>query len=286
MLERLHQLKGIFNNPFRGIQAKPELREKLNAVPAPTVRYVIFFTPRSGSSRLTDLMESAGGCGIPGEYFNPLLIKRAATFLGAQGLPDYIDLLSRRKNTGAVFGCELTSSHLYTLFYSHKRFFSLYQPTASLFLIREDIVAQAVSLTRMNQTGVAHTLGETDSPDRPVEFQYKPGEIRVHLHRLLAMERQLERIFRLQGIEPLRLSYETLTTLTPEKFVPRIAACINATCDNIHDLESEHRKTGGERSREYIERFSNDNRALLEKVTAARRYTLAQLAEHRDRYFE
>jgi LPS sulfotransferase NodH len=246
---------------------------------------VIYFTPRSGSSRLTDLIESAGGCGIPGEYFNSRLIERAATFLGAQGLEDYINLLMRRKNTKGVFGCEVTSTDVYSTFYSDRKFFELYQPTSSVFLIRENIVEQAVSASRMSQTGVAHSTSSPTLKKDNIHFQYRPNQIRSNLFKLLLMENELERIFHIRNIEPLRLSYETLTSVSPGRFIPVIADHVGATCEQLNALESEHRKVGDEQSIEYAQRFRRNSGKLLKIVNSRRANTLSALAQQRARYF-
>jgi LPS sulfotransferase NodH len=285
LLHVAHQAKGAFNSPFRNIPPKPMWRKTLSALPLPAVRYVVYFTPRSGSSRLTDLIDRAGGCGIPGEYFNPNLIKKAATFLGAQGLEDYIDLLMRRRNTNGVFGCEVTSGHLYNTFYSHKKFIELYQPTSSVFLIRENIVEQAVSLSRMAQTGIAHNTSSPTFTRDSNEFQYRPFQIRFYLLNLLSMEKLLERTFRVRNIEPLRLSYETLDRVSPDVFIPVIADHVAANCEQTNGLESEHKKLGDEKSLDYAERFRKDSAKVLEMANRRRAHTLSALAEHRARYF-
>jgi LPS sulfotransferase NodH len=191
----------------------------------------------------------------------------------------------RRRNTNGVFGCEITSPHVYSAFYSDKIFFELYQPTSSVFLIRENIVEQAVSLSRMAQTGVAHnTPSPTQATDR-IEFQYRPGQIRSSLRRLLSMEKELERVFHIRNIEPLRLSYETLTSVSPDKFIPVIADHVAATCEELNHLGSEHRKVGDEKNLEYAQCFCRNSGKLLETVNSQRANTLSALAQQQARYF-
>ena len=234
---------------------------------------------------MTDLVGSAGGCGIPGEYFNPRLIKQAATFLGAQDLEDYVNLLMRRRNTHGVFGSEITSTHLYSIFHSDKIFFELYQPTSSVFLIRENIVEQAVSISRMKQTGVAHNTSSPNPKKSGVEFQYRSDQIRSGLDRLLSMEKKLERIFHRRKIEPLRLSYEILTSVSPDRLLPVIAKHVAATCEQATGFDSEHTKVGDERSLEYGHHFCRNNGKLLERIHKQRAYTLDALARQSAQYF-
>jgi LPS sulfotransferase NodH len=137
----------------------------------------------------------------------------------------------------------------------------------------------------MRQTGVAHTVGESGPEDEEADFRYLPRQIRGYLGRLLLMERQLENIFRRSNIEPLRMSYETLTTLSPQEFIPGIAAHIGASIGNMDNLESGHQKTGGALSEEYIARFRREHKGLVAKIHADRSPTLDRLAEYNADYF-
>lgn len=280
-----HRLLGLLNNPFRGISEKPKWRKKLKKLPLPNVRYVIFFTPRSGSSRLTHLLADAGGLSIPGECFNPNHIRKMAISLGAQGLEDYLDLLMRKRSTKGTFGCEVTSSHLYNIFFSDRRFFEFYKPTSIVFLIRENIVEQAVSLTRMKQTRVAHSTSQIGPSRKQLYFQYRPNEIRRKLSQLLSMEKRIERIIASRNFEPLRLSYETLTRHEPDTFVPLIAKHVGATCEQVQHLHSAHQKMGDGQNLEFAQRFGAENKYLLEKIQQRRLETLSALAEQKKLYF-
>ena len=171
--------------------------------------YIILYY---GSTWLTALIESAGGCGSPGEFFNPRLMRQTASLVGAQNLQDYIHLVTRRSGIDGVFGCEVTSGHLHAVFRDDREFLDLLRPTASLFLIREDIVAQAVSASRLEQTGVAHKIGDFTEGRVEPNFRYSHRQIHNYLGRLLFMEKQLEGFFQRQNTKPLRMSYERLTS--------------------------------------------------------------------------
>lgn len=272
---------GYFNDPFKDLPLKIEWRNKLKSKPLPERRYVIFFTPRSGSSRLTDLLHRAGGLGFPDESFNPRHIREMACFLGAQDLDDYIDLLKRRRTTNGTFGCEIAIDQLNYIFFSDKRFFKLYSPTAIIFLIRENIVEQAVSLSRMAQTGLAHRTTSSDLNSLNVRFKYRPSQIRRKLLTLLNFEMETERLFYSRNIQPLRLSYEMLTCTEPEKFVPIIAGHIGCAPNHVHGLKSVYEKIGDDRNHEYSLRFKKENSRLLDKIAKQRSFTLNKLAEQK-----
>lgn len=273
LLSSLYRTRSYFNNPFKDIPKKPLWREQLMLRALPKTRYVIFFTPRSGSSRLTDLVENAGGLCSPSEAFNPLLIRKAAIFLGAQNLDDYLGLLMRHRSTNGTFGCEITIPHLYNIFFSDQKFFELYRPTSSIFLFREDIIGQAISLSRLSQTSFTHQTSSSFPQSTSLNFEYKPAQIRKELYNLLSMERQLERIFRQRSMKPLRLSYEMLINTQPETFLPRIARHVGGSFCRINDIASEHRKIVDQRNVEFAFQFRSENQRLIAKIDKQRTLT-------------
>ncbi|MEM1112826.1 MAG: Stf0 family sulfotransferase [Pseudomonadota bacterium] len=272
----VQRIAGHFDRPFRHGADRPKLRQRLQAQAAPSRRYVILFTPRSGSSRLTDLLTQAGGLSLPGEPFNPAHLPRIAQQLGARNLQDYLDLLMRKRATNGVFGAEITMEHLVRCFGNHRRFLSHYQPTAILFLVRKDLLDQAISLSRMAQTGESHRI-DTAQGDTGVDFNYRPQQIRSFLHRLLTMERRAETLLAESAIEPLRLSYELTSQVAPEELIRVIAGHIGARPATLLGLDSIHQKLSDERSAEFHRRFTQDHPSHLAKIAQARRVTLAQL---------
>ncbi len=267
-IERFRQSWDRLGSHFRDIPDNPAYRRQIELHDEPSVRYVIYFTPRSGSTWLTALIESAGGCGSPGEFFNPRLMRQTASLVGAQNLQDYIHLVTRRSGIDGVFGCEVTSGHLHAVFRDDREFLDLLRPTASLFLIREDIVAQAVSASRLEQTGVAHKIGDFTEGRVEPNFRYSHRQIHNYLGRLLFMEKQLEGFFQRQNTKPLRMSYERLTSQSPQDIILRVASHIGVSPKNLNNLESQHKKIGDALSEEYIARFRSENKRLLDRVAA------------------
>jgi LPS sulfotransferase NodH len=276
-----HRAQGCLKDPFQSVADNLEVREQLDGLPCPQRRYVIFFTPRSGSTRLTDILNRAGGLGSPDEIFNPLHLANLAADLGAQNLPDYLNLLLRRFATGGTFGCEIAITHLYHIFFSERKFFQLLNPTSEIFLVRENIVEQAVSLSRMAQTGFSHSVPATRAHQNPQEFAYAPRQIRGRLDRVLAMERGCETIFANRELQPLRLSYELLIEKPPEEFVPVISRHVGATPEEVQGLVTVHEKISDARSEEYAQKFSKAHGRFLRRVEAERAPTLEALAVQR-----
>ncbi len=59
----------ILLNPFKSVEPNPVRLADAAKKPYPDIRYAIHFTPRSGSSRLTDICKNSSQLGKPGEVF-------------------------------------------------------------------------------------------------------------------------------------------------------------------------------------------------------------------------
>lgn len=125
-------------------------------------------------------------------------------------------------------------------FSSERRLFYLLEPTSELFLIRENIVDQAVSLSRGAQTGFSHSVPAIRSQEGPWQFVYAPAQIGDKLNRVLRMEHQCEKILAARNLHPLRLSYELLIAKNPEEFVPLIGRHVGAKPENTGAKPSCH----------------------------------------------
>ena len=256
----------------------------MQSLPLPSRRYVIWFTPRSGSTRLTDILNRAGGLSNPGEIFNPNYLGDLAAHYGARDLADYIDIMMRERTTNGTFGCEITLAQLYYIFFSERQFFKMCQPTSTILLIRENILEQAFSFSRMAQTGFSHRISPSDPTDDDLPFRYDSDQISDKLHRVLQMEREYERIISSRKLQSLRLSYETLIDNGLEIYVPVIADHVGAKPYQVHGLESVHQKISDERNLEYARRFGIENTTLLRRVATGRAGILDALAAQQGRY--
>lgn len=272
-------------NPFKGVQDRPRFRAKLEAKALPVNRYVIFFTPRSGSSRLTDIVAASDGLGKPGECFNLEHIRKMVEFFGAQSMPDYVNLLMRYRNDAGTFGSEIEMGQMRTFFANPNVFFEIYQPTAFLFLIRENIIQQAVSMSRKRQTGVAHNAPGAVAPTEKAEFKYDADDIAKEMKRLAKQEQLFEEILAQRGIEPLRLSYETLLDNPATQFLPVIAKFVGADLKNVERARSDHQKLGDEKNLAFAQRFSEERPRMIKSIEARRAGTLAALKRQNAQHF-
>jgi LPS sulfotransferase NodH len=139
----------------------------------PVGSYFVCGTPRSGSSLLLGLLESTGVAGRPQAYFRepdePLWADRWQVPRSAGGgfdYPDYVRAALAAGRTGnGVFGAKLMWGTLDELVVKLGRVFPdlagddagllerAFGRTGFVFLRRADVVAQAVSWLRAEQTG-------------------------------------------------------------------------------------------------------------------------------------
>lgn len=265
------------SKPFEDISINPVARARIKALPLAEKRYVLFFTPRSGSSRLTSLAIETGVMSQPGEVFNPNFLPRIAAAMQSTGLEDYADMLARARNTQGVFGCEVTYGQMLQSFGSAGRLFKVVKPTSLIWLVREDIVAQAVSGMRMVQTKQGHLIG--DAGDREAAeklFHYHPKRIMGILLRMRWMEWRTERMFAARRLKPLRLSYEQVIAMSEYEVMSLLAEYVGAQ-PVPQKIESSHRKIGGDKSREFAERFRAENADLMKRLDRVRAPMLAKL---------
>lgn len=191
--------------------ADEESIESYLSAPEPSQCYFVFFTPRSGSSWLTELLATNGGYGNPSEWFSPDVIPEVAEKLKVDNIYDYIAVAKRRladADTG-VFGLELT----YFQFEMIRELIDLslhfsWDSIRVFYLSRQDIVAQAVSLYKAVTSRVFHSTDIMDGKIPSVEYNVE--EISYWLEHIVQQEIGLEALFSRLGIVPIRLNYEQM----------------------------------------------------------------------------
>ena len=164
-------------------------------------------------------------------------------------------------------------------FGSDARFDTLVAPTHLAWLIREDIVLQAISISRMRQTRIGHDTGLTaeERAKGDDRFTYDGNDIRHRLHVIRWYEIQTEAYLARSSLPLLRLSYEKLSDMGPMQ----IAQCM---ADHLgHDLPEDltfqetHRKLGTDKNLAFAERFRAENPRLIARIDAMRAPMLAAL---------
>ena len=85
---------------------------KAEKITPPRQVYAIFFTPRSGSTRLMDILGQTERLGRPGECYNPVHVPTNALVHGVKTLETYVDRMHRVRKIGDLMGFEITYDHL------------------------------------------------------------------------------------------------------------------------------------------------------------------------------
>lgn len=266
--------------PFRGLTHDPDKAARVAArLPRATQIYGILFTPRTGSSRLTEILKQTGALGQPGECFNPLFVPKIARTYNADGPERYVDALLRHRASGPVFGFEATIDQIDDTFGSVDAFAGLVNPDRLVWLIREDIVAQAVSISRMVQTRVGHDTGLSghERTTTDVAFHYDARHIGHRAEAVRWRERRTEDYLIRAHRPTLRTSYERLAGLSPGRVAALIADHVGVTLPDGIRYATTHRKLGTDKSTEFAERFRAENRAFVARLEAEREPLLAQI---------
>lgn len=253
-------------------------REIQRAIPAPT-QYTMFFTPRSGSSWVTDVVTRAERLGMPGEYFNPNMMRKISTALNATSLEEYRDILTRRRVTKGIFGQQITHHQLMAVFGSPDRFMELFPQKDCFWLIREDIVLQGVSLFKMQHTNLSHAPQASDEEFQKREdlFVYDAKEINQWIRHIRAAEIGSEAMFEKFDLRPFRMSYERNTQLKPRRLVNIMARFLDAPKEQNLKIESVHKKIGTDANQVFADRFREENPDFVAQLEEERQPMIEKL---------
>lgn len=248
--------------------------------PHPKGRYGILFTPRSGSSWLTSILLNSQALGAPAEWFNPSLMPASSRVMGARSLDQFTHAIQRHDLRGGLFGFEITHHQLEAVFGTAEAFMAHFQGSTFFWLIREDIVAQAVSLQKMVQTQVTHTANiDAEKVEKADQiFDYDDKGILHWTRHILNAERATEAMIKRFGLTPIRLSYEQMMAAGPSAVVKYFAHHLGQTDRLSTDqTSSEHRKIGTAKNDAFAERFRKNHPILMRKIAFQRRKMLSQI---------
>lgn len=264
---------------FGNVDCDLEAFEELMTKPVARTQYVIYFTPRSGSSWLTDVLVQTKRLGRATEAFNPNFMPSVAQSCNARNIHDYIAAITRRLQTRGVFGFEVTFHQLKAIFPGEQLFVEHFGNAHCFWLIRENIVEQAVSLAKMVTTKVGHSAFATEEQRKKSDsaFEYDADLIKHWLNHILMAERGNEDFFQRRGMTPLRMSYERMMPLGPDGVTRLMAARIGVTNLPETVFETRHEKLGTSRNSEYAARFREEHAAYLSGVDAERAPYLGKL---------
>jgi trehalose 2-sulfotransferase len=230
--------------------------------------YIIFFTARSGSSYLADLLLKTRLAGRPGEYFNPPLMSRTLHTLSEKSEPpiesiiDYVLwLMDNRSSANAAFGFKGTYPHFqpFILTGLDRLLFSRF---TLFYLYRNNILNQAISLYIMTETRLSHKNREVsdDILQKVQSLPYDQGKIRHWITHIRGQEKNFERYFKTTGREVSVLEYQQLSA-DPAKVVTDILRKIGVKA-HVQVRESNYKKVRGAKNDNLASRFLQDKSNL------------------------
>jgi len=249
------------------------------ARPLPEKQYVMYFTPRSGSSWVTDIAKQTKRLSIPGEAFNPSFLPNMTRAYNATTMDEYCDILIRRRNTEGVFGFQITAHQLTAVFRNEADFLRRFPGPICFWLIRKDIVLQAISLFKMQQTRISHApqTSAEEIAAREASFDYDADAIQHWLRHILQAEMATEELFARAGLQPLRMSYERNAEMKTNHIVNVMGQHIGIPTMKMPLLESSHNKIATQRNDLFADRFRTERREFLRRVTDLRAEMLGKL---------
>lgn len=224
--------------------------------------YAIFTTPRSGSTYLCELLNSTNIAGYPSEHF-----RLATQELSRNCNFDYFRLLNNlikyRSTKNSVFGTKFISHFLFELQQTKSEFRKLFQYIDKfILLVRQDKIAQAVSIVVAHQTNIWHLYDQS----KKLDYQVKLEEIIIN-DALLAdveqkyiaiinQEARLKKILENNKIKPLKVVYEDVV-IDPKLQVNKILDYLKIDTPQAENIQikSNLQKMPSEISQEIIRQF-------------------------------
>jgi LPS sulfotransferase NodH len=262
----------IFGGLFKDVVIDPALQAKNRARPMPDARYVIHFTPRSGSSWLTEVLSAARTLGRPNEWFNPSFIPNIANAVQARTLDDYITAAQRQGATRGLFGAEVTAHQVVAVFGSYAKFHPHFADARDFWLIRKDIVLQAISLYKMVATGVSHRPAATSEAVQTADtrFDYDAREIERWIRHIWVAETESEAYFRDFDRKPVRLCYEILTKHSATQVQNFFARALHTDYRFKDEVKTSHDKIRTDKNQVFADRFCAERPGFVAEVAEER----------------
>ena len=193
-------------------------------------------TARSGSTALCNCMEKTGLLGRPQEYFNTRgcfenLLRESHAF----EMSGFINFLrSKFASANGIFGFKTNFNDFYP-FIKSGVYRQIFTNTKFIFLTREDIVRQAVSLYIASEKDFWHktqnefVIGNSHNEKKEVPFDAQ--NITSNISSLLYEESNWKIFFQVTNIKPFCVTYEDMALDFPGTVI-NIANYIGINVDN------------------------------------------------------
>jgi LPS sulfotransferase NodH len=242
-------------------------------VPERTDSYLICATPRTGSSLLCGLLDSAGVAGHPESWFRRQGEREFAASWGIADLSDgtfgytsyFRAAVAAGSTANGVFAARImwgtmdevtahlapaypdqagSASCLLTAAFGRARF---------VYLRRGDVVAQAVSLLRAEQTSVwFETVDEQQEPAGEPAFDF--GQLRELVRQIEDDNAAWEAWFAAEGIQPYLVLYEELDA-DPVRVASGVLGFLGLDLPAGREITVRHKRLADELNARWIESY-------------------------------
>ncbi len=214
---------------------------------------IVASTVRSGSHMLGHILHQTGGFGFPLEYGNKQNLKQWKQRLGHTSTSQCMKaLMQRRTSPNGVFGIKVHYSHL-PEFGGFANLCKLFPNPHFILLTREDLMAQAVSLSIARQTGSWIAKHQ----DSTVEPQYNFNDIDEGLRRIIFENSSWRYTLAASGAKYMELNFSEVKTNTANT-VLRIADFIEQDIDATRiPITPVTQKQSNELNQQWLSRFTH-----------------------------
>lgn len=261
LAEKYHLLSEKADNPRPGSDDMPSFS------------YVVCSTPRSGSTLLCEALCSAGGFGVPAEYWEPDSMFSLAVRWGCRTFPEYVaKLYELRTGDNGVFGSKIHWGHLLLL---QERVLgkdrisdveleaakvmleSFFPGLRYVYITRRNKLRQAVSHFVALQTRRWWDHGDGAELGPRSEPAYSYDAITDVLTRDVKADQSWRGFFVANGIEPITVEYEELA----EDYESSVRGTIDklgfdGSAANV--APPQLRKQSSSLKNDYVERYLRD----------------------------
>ncbi|WP_414898805.1 Stf0 family sulfotransferase [Rhodovulum sp. YEN HP10] len=243
--------------------------------------YIICTVPRSGSTLLCGLLATTGVAGDPDSHFHaPSLegwltdhdLKRADFASDRDAVRAVFEAaLMRGRGDTTMFGLRMQRGSFDFFMEQLKllvpgemsdaeRIEAAFGPTLFIHLSRPDRLDQAISRLRAEQTGLWHRNADGSELERlapPQEPRYDAAAIRRHMAAQEALDAAWEGWFRQEGLNPLRITYDALST-GPQQVLAQVLSALDFDPAQARSVVPPTAKLADALSREWRCRFESE----------------------------
>lgn len=240
--------------------------------------YMICTAPRSGSTLLCGLLAATRAAGAPNSHFHlPSLDAWLADYgLADNRFPSNAEALHAvlkvaiQRGTGGndIFGLRMQRGsfeyfieQLETLGPDDAsdvaRIESIFGRTLFIHLSRSDLLGQAISRVRAEQSGLWHRNADGTELERlsdAQEIRYDAAAIRSHMAELRALQHSWTQWFKREGIDPICVDYEPLSD-EPRRVLADILAALSLDPKLAETVEIPTAKLADATSHDWRKRF-------------------------------